>query len=367
MRLERLWLTDFRNFREAELAPAHTGLTVVTGDNGQGKTNLLEAIAYVATLSSFRGVARDSLVRTGADRAIIRADGRRGERDLLVEIELPREGRERAMVNRQRLRRSRDLLGALRVSVFSPDDLDLVAGAPAGRRRLLDEALVSLHPRHDATRSRLERVLRQRSSLLRQVGGRLSGDIASSLDVFDERFVEVAEQVVLAREELVESMSPAVAEQYLTLSPEGAKVTLSYERSWSGGLGEALRRSRDEDLRRMTTGVGPHRDELALFIDGRPARTHASRGEQRSLALSLRLGLHHAVSHDLGAAPVLLLDDVFSELDAYRTGALLAALPDAQVLLTTAGPPPEGARPELVVSVEDGRLVPGTGTGTGRR
>jgi DNA replication and repair protein RecF len=360
MRLERLWLTDFRNFDEVELVPASAGLTVITGANGQGKTNLLEAVGYVATLSSFRGVGREALVRAGASRAVVRAEARRDDRHLLVEIEVPELGRDRVMVNRQRLRRARDLWGALRVTVFSPDDLDLVTGGPAGRRRLLDDALGSLHARHDAARADLERVIRQRASLLRQAGGRLSADLATTLDVFDERFVQLGEALASAREELVARISPKVAERYVAVSPEGAKLTLCYERSWSGDLASALRRSREEDLRRATTNVGPHRDEMRIMLEGRPVRTHGSRGEQRSVALALRLGIHDTVSAEVNSDPVLLLDDVFSELDSYRSEALLAVLPGEQTLLTTAGALPQGARPELVVRVDRARLTPWT-------
>src|SRR5207302_799857 len=152
------------------------------GDNGEGKTSLLEAIGYVATLSSFRGVPNDALVRHGCERAVVRAEGERGARRVLVEVELPVTGRGRASVNRQPLRRVRDLLGAMRVTVFSPDDLTLVKGGPAERRRWLDDALVALHPRHDALRGDLERVLRQRNTLLRQAGGRLTAEVAATLD-----------------------------------------------------------------------------------------------------------------------------------------------------------------------------------------
>ena len=173
MKLERLWLTDFRCYHEAEIT-FDPGLTAVVGANGQGKTNLMEAVAYLATLRSFRGAPNEALVRVGTPRAIVRAEAERDGRSLLLEAEIVANGRNRTQLNRQPLRRARDLLGALRVTVFSPDDLVLVKGSPGERRELLDDVLVGLHPRHDQQRTDLDRVLRQRGALLKQAGGRPS-------------------------------------------------------------------------------------------------------------------------------------------------------------------------------------------------
>jgi DNA replication and repair protein RecF len=360
VRLERLWLTDFRNYASAELAPSVNGLTVVTGRNGEGKTNLLEAVGYLATLKSFRGAPPDALVRMGAAAAIVRCAGERDGRSLLIEAELRTTGRDRVLVNRQPLRRARDLLGALQVSVFSPDDLELVKGGPALRRDWLDDLLASLHPRHDQDRVDLERVLRQRNSLLRQNAGnpRPPDDVGTTLDVWDAKLAATGTAVVEAREQLLSGgLAGRVAAAYDLVAEGAAHVTLSYERSWSGPLDAALAEARVDDLRRGVTTVGPHRDEIAISVEGMPSRTHCSQGEQRSLALALRLAGHAAVTDALGSAPVLLLDDVFSELDPDRSDALLACLPSGQAILTTAGAIPPGAHPDVVVRVDGGKLL----------
>ena len=356
MRVTRLWLTDFRSYASAELEPA-PGLTVIAGDNGEGKTNLLEAIGYLASRSSFRGAPAEALVRAGCGRAIVRAEAERDGRSLLLEAELPAAGRDRLLVNRQPLKRTRDLLEALRVSVFSPDDLVLVKGGPGERRRFLDAALVGLHPRHDALQADVERILKQRNTLLKQAAGRLSDEIASTLDVWDAKLAERGEALREARAGLVGDLEAEVGKAYDQLASTAADVALRYQPSWDGPLLDALHASRADDVRRGVSLVGPHRDELALSIGGLPARTHASQGEQRSLALALRLAVHRAVAEVVGTPPVLLLDDVFSELDPDRSAALLAALPPGQSLLTTAGLIPEGAVPERVVRVRSGTLA----------
>jgi DNA replication and repair protein RecF len=362
MRVDRLWLTDFRNYTAVEFAPA-PGLTVVVGANGEGKTNLLEAVAYLATLQSFRGAPREALIREGCSSAVVRASATRDAREVL-ETELNAVGRDRVQVNRQALRRARDLLGSLRVTVFAPDDLALVKAGPQGRRDYLDEVLVALHPKHGEMQSDLERILRQRNTLLRQAGGLRGGSSGSStsvellatLDVWDERLADVGERVASERASLVKRLEPEVGKAYDDVAHTAADVGMKYQRSWAGSLAEAIVDARDTDLRRAVTSVGPHRDELVLTIGGLPARTHASQGEQRSLALALKLAAHRLVADDIGEPPVLLLDDVFSELDASRSDALLHHLPEGQALLTTAGSLPEGATPDLVVRVAGGRV-----------
>lgn len=356
MRVTRLWLTDFRNYEAAELVPDPEGLTVIVGANGEGKTNLLEAVGYLATLSSFRAVPAEALIRQGCARAVVRAVGERDGRELLVEAELHVGGRDRVQVNRQPLRRARDMLGALRVSVFAPDDLVLVKGGPGERRRFLDEVLVALHPKHDALQRDVERILRQRNALLRQSGGRLTPDVEVTLDVWDTKLASSGHALAEARESLVAGLEPEVAKAYDQVAHTAADVTTRYQRSWGDSLADALADSRGDDLRRGVSLVGPHRDELNLAIATLPARTHASQGEHRSLALALRLAAHRLVSEQVGEPPVLLLDDVFSELDAERADALLTHLPPGQALLTTAGALPEGARVGRVVRVAGGRV-----------
>lgn len=357
MRLRRLWLTDFRNYASAEVELAPAGLTVVLGGNGQGKTNIIEAIAYLATLDSFRGAPTDALVRTGCATAVVRAEGDRSGRALLIEAEIAASGRSRTLVNSQPLRRAADLLGALRVSVFSPDDLELVKAGPAARRRYLDDALIGLHPRNAAIRSDLEKVLRQRNALLKQCKGRLDASAESTLEVWDAKLTATGVALADARGALVAALEAPLGKAYDQLAGTPADIAITYERSWQGSLDDALVAARTDDVRRGLSTVGPHRDELRLSIGGLPARTHASQGEQRSMALALRLAAHRAVTDAVGEPPVLLLDDVFSELDADRSAALLAHLPDGQVLLTTAADVPPGALPVLTVRVHDGRIL----------
>jgi DNA replication and repair protein RecF len=358
--LRRLELTDFRNYGRATL-DFDPDLTVVTGANGEGKTNLIEAVAWLATLESFRGAPNEALVREGAERAVLRADVVTGDgRDVAIEAEVPATGRYRVQVNRQRLARTRDLLGALQVSVFSPDDLALVKGGPGERRRFLDTTLVGLHVKHDALRVDLERILRQRNMLLKQAGGRLSPDIVTTLDVWDAKLAEVGTALGDARDALVTELEPLVGKAYADVAGLPTDVRLQYAPVWRAtGLAAALAAGRADDVRRQLTLIGPHRDELDIVLAGLPARTHASQGEQRCVALALRLAAHQAVADRAGTPPVLLLDDVFSELDPDRARALLHHLPAAQVVVTTAGPLPPGTAPSRRVVVRAGRLVDG--------
>jgi DNA replication and repair protein RecF len=355
--IDRLWLTDFRNYRSADLRLAPEDLTVVVGGNGAGKTNLLEAVGYLATLASFRNAPADALVRAGCERGIVRANGQRGGRTLLLECEVNAGGRDRVWLNRRPLRRARDLLGALRVSVFAPDDLVLVKGGPGERRRYLDDLLVALHPSHDALRGEVERVVRQRNALLRQAAGRLDREAAATLEVWDAKLAETGERLVVAREELVARLRDELTRAYRQVAGATVDVAARYVRSWEGPLAEALARSRADDVRRGITLVGPHRDELTLAIAGLPARSHASQGEQRCLTLALRLGGHQMLTAALGEPPVLLLDDVFSELDPGRSEALLAHLPGGQALLTTTGAVPPGARPGRRLRIGAGAVI----------
>ncbi len=354
MRIRRIWLSDFRSYRELELElPA--GLTVLVGDNGRGKTNLVEAVSYLSTLRSFRGAPTEALVRVGADRAVVRAEVDHDGREALVEAEVVPGGRGRVLVNRQRLSRTSDLLGVVRTTVFAPDDLELVKGGPAGRRELLDDALVSLRPADHLVRSEWERALRQRNALLKQVHGRLDESAALTLEVWDDKAARAGERLTDLRAALVERLVPLVGRAYTDLSGEEAAVTVELRSAWrEDGLAAALVRHRPDDLRRGVTTVGPHRDELYLALDGMPLRTHASQGEQRCCALALRLAVHRLLAEEFGEPPVLLLDDVLSELDPDRAAALLRSLPPGQTLLTTAVGVPAGVEPALVGTVGTG-------------
>jgi DNA replication and repair protein RecF len=356
MRLRQLWLKDFRSYLELDLElPA--GLTCVVGENGIGKTNLLEAIGYLIHLKSFRGADNATMVALGSDRAIVRGQGSSKGRELLVEAEIPRSGRGRVQVNRQRLQRSADLGAAARVSVFAPDDLATIKGSPGLRRDFLDDSVVALWPRQDDTRRTLVQVLRQRNALLRQRGGRLDADGAMMLDIWDERLAATGEAIGTARLSLVNDLSPYVDRAYKQLSRRDDSVSLGYDPTWfNQGLEAALKDTRKEDLRRGTSLVGPHRDDVVVMLNGAPSRSHASQGEQRTLALSLRLGVHLLLTERHGEPPLLLLDDVFSELDRFRTAALFEALPTGQALLTTAVELPEGAEPSLLLEATPGSV-----------
>ena len=358
MIVERLELVDFRNYESASF-DLTSGITAVLGKNGQGKTNLAESLAYLATLASFRGVPPDALVRVGADAGIIRATVRdHDDREVLIEAEISRTGRNRVQVNKQKLGRTRDLLGVVRVSVFAPDDLIMIKGGPAERRRFLDDTLVALKVSYDALRLELDRVVRQRNTLLKQAGGRLTDEIAMTLDVWDARLGELGEQLGYARATLVARCQPMVAEAYEQLAGDAAPVELIYGPEWrSTGLVQALTAARDPDVRRGVSTVGPHRDEVAIGLNGLPARTHASQGEQRTLALALRLAAHRLVAERTDSIPVLVLDDVLSELDPDRATALLSNLPPGQVVITSASPLPEAARPDRVLRIAAGTVV----------
>ena len=359
MLVQEIWLTDWRGYTEAHV-PLSSGLTAIVGANAAGKTSLLEAIGWLTNLSSFRGAPSEALVRTGATTAVVRAQGEREGRALLIEAEIVPGGRDRARVNRQPLKRTRDLLGAMRSTVFSPDDLSLVKDGPAERRRYIDDALVATDVKFDDLISRVDRVLRQRNALLRQCGGRLDATAASTLDVWDQRLGVDGEQLAAVRSDLVQRLSPELAKAYSQVAG-GDDVSITYAPSWSRlaggpGLVEALGEKRAEDVRRGVTTTGPHRDEIDLSIDGRPARTHASQGEQRSLAVALRLASHSVVTEAAGSPPVLLLDDVLSELDPDRCAALLEHLPAGQALLTSAGPLPDVPVPDTILRITDGRV-----------
>jgi DNA replication and repair protein RecF len=350
MFVERLWLRDFRSHALLELELGD-GVTVVTGPNGAGKTNLVEALSVVATQESFRGAPAEAVVRRGADSAVVRAAVVRGTRRHLIEMELPARGRPRTQLDNQSLKRRSDLAEALVVCVFTPDDLELVKGGPAGRRQYLDDTVSALAARHGAARAEFERSLRQRNALLRSLSGRLPDEAEATLDVWDQRCAESGTRLAWLREQLVVALSPLVSEAYVAVSSAPADIQLTIERSWGDDLAHALAAARRDDVRRGTSTVGPQRDELAVSLNGFGARHQASQGEQRCLALALRLGAHRLLADRLESTPVLLLDDVFSELDTGRAHALMHSLPAGQVIITSAAGVPAGATPDRVVEL----------------
>jgi DNA replication and repair protein RecF len=360
--LAGLWLTDFRCYEEATLR-FPPGVTVICGANAQGKTSLLEAVGWAATGKSFRGVPDSALVRSGRDAAILRAEVVDDERVQLLEAEIRASGRNRVQLNRNAVQRSRDLLGLMRVTVFAPDDLQLVKGGPSGRRDYLDDLLAALSPRYEAARADYERVLRQRNALLR--GGLRGEDAVGTLDVFDLQLAAAGAELARGRVKLLDRLVPAVADAYAELAGARTPITTTYEAEWApSGLDadlqeallEAFASHRKAEVERGVTLVGPHRDEWRLLVGGMDSRTHASQGEQRTLALALRLGGHRLCGELTGSSPVLLLDDVFSELDDQRAVALVAHLDAGQTLVTTAGAVPRGITADRMLRVDAGQV-----------
>lgn len=358
MIIQRLELSQFRNYVSTEIS-FNEGVTAIIGANGQGKTSLAEALGYLATLKSFRGVPTEAMISTGADTAIIRADIAHDDgRIVLVETELSRIGRSRTQVNRQKLTRSRDLLGVVRTTVFSPDDLDLIKGTPTMRRDFLDDALVALSAKHDVVCREVDHIVRQRNALLKQGGSRFDADVSTTLDVWDEKLAARGSELGDARSELIDRLAPKVQDAYEQLAESSLPINIVYAPPWRQiGLASALAVARGDDIRRSVSTVGPHRDEIDLYINGLPARTHASQGEQRTLALSMRLAVHRCIAEEFQSSPILILDDVLSELDPQRSAALLQHFPVGQVLITTAGILPDIAHIERVIRISGGEIV----------
>jgi DNA replication and repair protein RecF len=348
--LTRLALTDFRSYAELSIGLA-PGVTTFCGLNGEGKTNLVEAIGYLATLGSHRVATDAPLIRRDADRAIVRAviGSVRGE--ALVEIEINPGKANRVRLNRAPLPRPREILGILRTVLFAPEDLALVKGDPGERRRFLDELLVVSAPRYAAVRADYERVVRQRTALLKSAGakGHLRGPareaMTATLDAWDAQLAKAGAPLLAGRLRLTEALRPHVVAAYDAVSG-GTKEppVISYRSSvpTAESIGEleesilkAAAAARSNELDRGVCLVGPHRDELELSIGGLPARGYASHGESWSLALALRLASFDLLRED--EDPVLILDDVFAELDAGRRERLATRVAGAdQVLITAA-------------------------------
>ena len=357
MRVTHLSLADFRSYASLELA-LEGGVTAFVGPNGQGKTNLVEAVGYIATLDSHRVATDQPLVRFGAPRAIVRANVEREGRTQLVEIELNPGGANRARLNRNPVPRPREILGVLRTVLFAPEDLALVKGDPGERRRFLDELLVARWPRFAGVRADYDRVLKQRNTLLRTAAmarrNKTSGPNLSTLDAWDHHLALAGAELVAARLALISALSPLVDKCYVEIAEGGAthigyRSTVSPEpdsavdvltEQFLAALGEA----RANELDRGITLVGPHRDEMVLELtsgsgENMPARGYASHGESWSYALALRLAAYDLLRSDgsEGGEPVLILDDVFAELDAKRRRRLAERVSGAdQVLITAA-------------------------------
>ncbi|QFG67326.1 DNA replication/repair protein RecF [Ornithinimicrobium pratense] len=381
MHLSHLSLADFRSYPSAEvdLVP---GVTVLLGRNGQGKTNLVEAAGYVATLASHR-VAQDApLVRAGAESAIVRATVVREGRESLVELEIVPGRANKTRLNRAPVARQREVLGTLRTVLFAPEDLALVKGDPAERRRLLDDLLVARQPRWAGVRADYDRAVRQRGALLKSAahlwrepsrsgprrgpGPRLPpgesleearSAALATLAVFDEQLAQIGGALLYARLRLLRDLRPYLAQAYRTISDSESPAEATYRSSLDPqspvaqqvAAGEvpdqdevvaailaSIEQVRRQEQERGVCLVGPHRDDLVLTLGELPAKGYASHGESWSLALSLRLAGFHLLRHDLGTDPVLVLDDVFAELDVGRRERLAELVADCEQVLVTA-------------------------------
>lgn len=358
MILQHIELSDFRNYTNAKV-DFGTGVTAIIGSNGQGKTNLTEALGYLSTMKSFRGVPTEAMIRNSTHTAFVRAQVRHDDnREILIEAKLTTQGRNQVLVNGVKLPKIRDLLGMVRTTVFSPDDLDLVKGGPHLRREFMDDSLVAFAIKYDALRLDVDRVVRQRNAVLKQSGGRVNNAVSSMLDLWDEKLVSVGTQLGDARKNLISQLTPFIVHAYEELAERACNIIVEYSPQWlETGLQLSLQQSRSEDLRRLITTVGPHRDDIELSINGLSAKSHASQGEQRTLALALRLALHRFISKTVGEIPILVLDDVLSELDPARARALLNHFPVGQVLITTAADLPMGAHIGRTVRIQAGTIL----------
>ena len=349
MHLTRLALTDFRSYPELslELGP---GVTTFSGPNGEGKTNLVEAIGYLATLGSHRVALDAPLVRAGAERAVVRAVVVRDGRDTVLEVEISPGRANRAKLGGAPVPKPREILGALRTVLFAPEDLALVKGDPSDRRRFLDELLVARYPRYAAVRADYDRVLKQRNALLKSASAarRQGGSALRTLDVWDQHLAEAGAALLAGRHDLVEGLRPLLDKAYTAVSRGGGPVGVAYKSSLPDDVAETADREllaaalaaglaavRDQELDRGITLVGPHRDDLTLTLGELPAKGYASHGESWSVALALRLAAYDLLRGD-GGEPVLILDDVFAELDDSRRTQLAEVVAPAEQVLVTA-------------------------------
>ncbi len=355
MHVTHLSLVDFRNYARAEVALA-PGTTLFVGRNGQGKTNLVEAMGYLSAGGSHRVSTDQALIRAGRDAAIVRLRVQHEDRALVIEVQLNRSGANKAQVNRGSVR-VRELPRYFASVLFAPEDLSLVRGEPAGRRAFLDTLVVQRSPRLAGVIADYDRVLRQRNSLLKSArASRLPADSLSTLDVWDDRLVELGSSLIVARHELVELLRPQISRAYQAVAGQEHLTTAALARSIDGGdalsddamdhadpdvvatrFRERLAARRREEVDRAVTLVGPHRDDLVLELNGLPARGYASHGESWSLALALKLASAEVLRVEAVAGdPVLILDDVFAELDEGRRERLADAVASFEQVLITA-------------------------------
>lgn len=359
MRLRRLELRNHRNYAHLDLAPG-PGINVFIGPNGQGKTNLLEAVAMLALSSSPRARRELELVGPVTTASRIQAQVESGERIVEIAITLNVEGeRTRRTIEVDGVRRrAYDLPGTFRIALFWPDDLGLVKGGPELRRRFLNQMLVQVQPGYARSLSGLRRVLDQRNSLLKKIAGGEGGE--DVLEAWNQELVMIGGEIASARAVAVEELAPEAARCHAEIAG-GERLEIFYEGP-PDDLAQAVHNSLPEDLRRGTTSVGPHRDDIRVLLDGQEARSYGSQGQQRTAVVSLKLAEAALVARRTGERPVLLLDDVLSELDGERRAALLQAVGgEGQVIITSVevGPfPAELISRAAVWTVDEGRIEP---------
>ena len=392
MYIDYLSLTGFRSYAQLDLE-LKPGVTVFVGPNGTGKTNIVEAIGYLASLSSHRVSSDGPLVSFDAGQALIRARLVRGSQSSSIELELNPGRSNRARINRANPVRAREILGMCRTVLFAPEDLALVKGDPSSRRRFIDDLIVSLVPRHAATRSDYERVLKQRNALLKsaRAAGRFTSSHEATLEVWDQHMAAAGARLLAARLEALQRLQPHVRSAYRDLTDGSKAARAVYRSTLQGavnddgavvgdadpeelyGLSEtelterfmaAFAANRRREIERGVSLVGPHRDDLELVLGQAPAKGYASHGETWSFALALRLGTYYLLLSDddtPGAGPILILDDVFAELDVQRRRRLANIVSGAEQVLVTAavaGDIPEALAGEVVTVVPGGISVP---------
>ena len=359
MVLRSLRLRNHRNYSQLDLAPG-PAVNVFIGANGQGKTNLLEAVAMLALSSSPRARRESELVGPVAAASRIEAEIQAGaiRREISIALNVEGERAHRTIEVDGARRRAFDLPGHFRVALFWPDDLGLVKAGPELRRRFLNQMLVQVEPGYARSLARLRRVLEQRNSLLKSIAAGQGG--ADMLDAWDAQLVEVSGEIVVARATAARQLEPEAARCHAQIAA-GERLEMRYLGP-PENLAEAVYNSRAEDLRRGTTSVGPHRDDLLVLLDGQEARSFASQGQQRTAVVSLKLAEARLIESRTGERPVLLLDDVLSELDSERRAALLGEVAGGgQVIITSveAGPfPPDLIARAMVWTVSQGRIEP---------
>ncbi|HMZ12532.1 MAG TPA: DNA replication/repair protein RecF [Mycobacterium sp.] len=372
MYVRQLALRDYRSWAnvDLELTP---GRTVFVGSNGFGKTNLVEALWYCATLGSHRVATDAPLIRAGAERAVISTIVVNEGRELAVDIEIAAGRANKARLNRSPVRSTREVLGAVRAVLFAPEDLALVRGDPGERRRYLDELATVRRPRIAGVRADYDKVLKQRTALLKSAAGaRFRGDRGAldTLDVWDGHLAAHGAQLMAARLELVNELAPEVEKAYQLLAPASRPAAIGYRSAielddqgstqdaefLEAALLAALARRRDAELERGMCLVGPHRDDLELRLGDQPAKGFASHGESWSMALALRLASYELLRAE-GSEPVLLLDDVFAELDTARRRALAGVAATAEQVLVTAAVgediPPDWDARRIGITLQD--------------